>query len=160
MKLLNFGRRRKLLRMKRWFARRFDPKEIDMSAEQDKAYRIAKKLITDSNSVLYADISKERLIIVNGLRYIRITSSKIRIIDGPYKYDISYDPRRLEELTRIFANNLEHRHDKIEHEIGQRVERSLDHILKDLYKNENENPNDNDNKFREKSNQEQKKALN
>lgn len=135
MKIINFRRRRKWVQFKKWLARKFDPVERELSPEQDKAFRIAKKLIIDSDSFLYADLSRERLIIVNGLRFIRITNGKIRIIDGPFKYDISFDVRRLDELKRIFARNLEHRHDRLEAEIGSRVERSLDHIINDLEKN-------------------------
>ena len=129
---INFKIRRRWLELKQWLGKRFDPQKAELSSEQEKAYKIAKKLIVDSSSFLYGDILKERLIIMNGNRFIRITRNKIRIIDGPYKYDVAFDPQRLDELRRIFAKNLEHRHDKIESEIDQRVERSLDHILKDI----------------------------
>lgn len=123
---------RKWVKFKKWLSTKTDPREKELSTEQDKAYRIAKKLIVDSNSILYADVSKDRFIIVNGERYIRITPQKIRIIDGSYKYDITYEPRRLERLIGTFAKNLEHRHDKLESEIDARVEKSLDHILNDI----------------------------
>lgn len=139
MKIINFGRRRKWVEFKKWLSKKFDPAETDLTSEQDKAYRITKKLIIDSNSVLYADVAgKSRYLIVNGNRFVRLTSSKIRIIDGPYKYDVSFDPRRLDELRRVFAKNLEHRHDRIEAAIGDKVEKSLDHILKDLIENQND----------------------
>jgi len=132
MKIIRFRQRRKWVTFKKWLSKKFDPVESELSPEQDKAFRIAKRLIIDSESFLYADLSRERLIIVNEPRFIRITNGKIRIIDGPYKYDVTFDVRRLDELKRIFARNLEHRHDRLEAEIGTRVERSLDHILKDL----------------------------
>lgn len=129
---LNFRRRRKWVRLKKWLASKFDPEQTELSSEQDKALKIVKRLIVDSESALYADISGDRLIIENGVRFIRITTGKLRIIDGPYKYDISFDPKRLDEVKRLFARNLEHRHDRLEAEIGTRVETSLDHILKDI----------------------------
>lgn len=134
---MSFRRKRKWVVFKKWLSKKFDPGETELSAEQDKAYRITKKLIVDTNSVLYADVSGEaRYIIVKGERFIRMTNNKIRIIDGPYKYDISFDPKRLDDLRHLFAKNLEHRHDRLEAEIGMRVEKSLDHILKDM---ENDN---------------------
>jgi len=134
---MKFRRRRKWVIFKKWLASKFDPGETLLSTEQEKAYKIAKKLIVDADSVLYADVSGEaRYIIVNGERFVRMTSGKIRIIDGPYKYDVTFDPRRLDELRRLFAKNLEHRHDRLEAEIGMRVEKSLDHILKEI---ENDN---------------------
>ena len=138
MGIFNFKQRKKLIKLRRWFKRRFDPTEEELSNEQLKAFKIAKKLIVDSTSFLYADLSRERLIIVNDSRFVRITNGKIRIIDGPFKYDVAYDVRMLDPLKELFAKNLEHRHDRIEAEIGSRVEKSLDHILKDINETQNE----------------------
>jgi hypothetical protein len=132
MRFNSFKRRRKWVRFKQWLGRKFDPEQTELTSEQDKAIKIAKKLIIDGDSALYADISGDRLIIENGARFVRITTGKLRIIDGPYKYDITFDPRRLNDLKKLFARNLEHRHDRLEAEIGTRVETSLDHILKDI----------------------------
>lgn len=144
MKIIRFRQRKRWVRFKHWFSQKFDPAEREISTEQDKAFRIAKKLIIDSNSILYADLILDRRIIVNGSRFVRIAGGKIRIIDGPYKYDVSFDSGRLDNLKKLFAKNLEHRHDRIEAEISDRVERSLDHILTDIEKNQNH-----DNQLRE-----------
>lgn len=135
-KLFQYKRRKKWLQFKNWLDSKFQTKQM-LSPEQDKAYRITKKLITDSESFLYADLtnlSKRRYLIVNGLRFIRITEGKIRIVDGSFKYDVSFDDKILNELKELFANNLEHRHDKLEAEIADRVEKSLDNILTDINK--------------------------
>lgn len=134
--LFNYKRRKKWLQFTNWLHSKFETTQL-LSPEQDKAYRITKKLITDSESFLYADLSnmaKRRYLIVNGLRFIRITEGKIRIVDGSFKYDVSFDDKILNSLKELFANNLEHRLDKIEAEIADRVEKSLDHILTDINK--------------------------
>jgi hypothetical protein len=157
MKIISFSRRKKWVRFKRWLSS-FDPVDEKLSSEQDKAFRITKKLIVDSKSSLYADLSKERYIIVNDTKFVRITHGKLRIIDGSFKYDIPYDVAKLDLLKRLFARNLEHRHDRIEAEIGSRVEKSLEHILRELEDKQFNTNNNDDNQSGGKPGQEQEKT--
>lgn len=120
------------INFRRWIQSFFNTAEFNLSPEQEKSIRIAKKLIIDADSLLYSDSVKSRYIIVNGDRYVRITTNKIRIINGVYKYDISFDERQLYKVISYFKRNMEHRLDNIETDIDSRVEKSLDLILQDI----------------------------
>lgn len=108
------------------------------TAEQAKALLITKMKILDPDSKLYYSISAEdmtpRFFIENGHMFIKMSSVKLIIINGKYQYDFSFVSTNEDfvNIKRIFIRNLDHRLDKIESEINKRVEKSLDHILKDI----------------------------
>ncbi len=134
-KMLSYRLFRRWVVFKKWTLSKVTPKDKPLSPEQDKAFKIARKLIINSDSILHADLNKERYIIVNGNLFVRITIGKIKIINGNYKYDISFEPSSLHKLTALFSKNLEHRHDRLEHMVSLRVEKSLDHIIDDINNN-------------------------
>ena len=66
--------------------------------------------------------------------FVKITYNKIRIINGVFKYDISFsdiDPN-LAEVKQFFSKNMERRLDHCELEIDDGVSKSLDTILEEL----------------------------
>lgn len=118
------------------------------TTEQAKALLITKMKILDQDSKLYYSVNNEdmtnRYFIENGHMFIKITSVKLVIINGKYQYDFSFVSTNEDfvNIKRIFMRNLDHRLDKIESEINKRVEKSLDHILRDIEeKNEQDRNN-------------------
>ncbi len=92
------------------------------------AERLRKSVNSDNNR------NSDRYLIENGHIFVRISDEKIRIINGKYKYDVSFDhnSNEINDMLRVFMKSLDHRLDKLENEINKRVEKSLDHILKDV----------------------------
>jgi hypothetical protein len=136
--------KRKWLRFKIKFRETLSVKHV-LSAEQKKACKIAKRLIIDKQSKLYCSASsvygenfKPRYIIQNGHVFVRITHDKIRIINGKYKYDVSFSEgdSSLAEVKIFFEKNMEHRIDKLEEEINLKVEKSLDIIFDEIVSND------------------------
>lgn len=111
-----------------------------LDPEQRMAIDIAKRVIVDDTSSLhFSNFSYEtgeasRYLIENGHLVVKITHGKIRIINGKYKYDVSFrnEDKELRHVKSLFARSLAHRLDKMEARINARVEKSLDHILSDL----------------------------
>lgn len=129
-----FRLKRRWFRFKIWLSTRkapLDPK-AKLSSEQEKAIQITKKLISDSHSKLYAAITKEQYLIDNGHIFIKMTSSRIRIINGTYKYDFMFSNEELKPVIRMFVKSLEHKQEKLLNEISSRVEKSLNNILEEL----------------------------
>lgn len=118
----------------------FENTEEKTNPEQDKALAIAKKVITDETSTLYYsgwDMENSvptRCLAVRGHLVVRITTANIRIINGKYQYDVRFNglDKRFLNTKRMFSRSVLHRLDKVEALINQRVERSLDHVLKGL----------------------------
>jgi phage FluMu gp28-like protein len=112
-----------------------------------RAIEIAKKVIVDETSQLhfsgiaYGSGEATRYLIENGHLVVKITHGKIRIINGKYKYDVAFrnDDKAFQNVKRLFARSMTHRLDKLESQINSRVEKSLDHILKDLNTEKNGN---------------------
>lgn len=125
------------LRFRVWMNRRavkMTENTDGLTTEQTKIIQICKKLITDPNSKLYASITVERYLIENDHVFARITSNRVRVINGKYKYDMTFDQHDHEfiGIKKLFVKNLEYRQDKLESHINQRVEKSLDHILREI----------------------------
>lgn len=127
----------KYLRFKIWFSNLRSNKEIGTD-EQIKTIKIVNRLISDPNSILSCSADstefKPRYIIKNDHLFIRITSDKIRIINGSYKYDVSFNEHdsNLYKVKLLFAKNIERRLDSMEREINSNVNKSLDKIFLEI----------------------------
>lgn len=132
------------LRFKIWRRNKLlNTNKYTLNEEQVKAIKIVKRLIVDAGSELlcsaetaYGSSHKPRYIISNIDKriFIKITYSKIRIINGIFKYDVAFseiDPN-LAEIKAFFSRNMERRLDKCESEIDSGVSRSLDSIIDGL----------------------------
>lgn len=119
---------------------RFFESEEKKHPEQDKALEIAKRVITDETTLLYyAGWSEEnhtpaKCLAVRGHLMVRMTDVNIRIINGKYQYDVAFreTDKRFIKVKRTFMRSVYHRLDKVEAQINQRVEKSLEHVLKGL----------------------------
>ena len=133
--------KRRYIRFKIWAASLLAKPTVP-SDEQMKAIKIVNRLISDRNSILSCSAEshpsslKPRYIIKNDHLFIRITFDKIRIINGIYKYDISFNESdyNLNKVKLLFAKNIEHRLDNMEKEININVNNSLDNILTEIIK--------------------------
>lgn len=124
------------LRVRSRMNKRLEP----LDPEQRMALDIAKRVIVDETSKLhFSNFSYEtqeasRYLIENGHLVVKMTHGKIRIINGKYKYDVTFknDDKDFRHVKDLFARSLSRRLDKLEAQINARIEKSLDHILNEL----------------------------
>ncbi|CAG7579999.1 MAG: hypothetical protein SLAVMIC_00198 [uncultured marine phage] len=131
--------RYKLLRWKVRWRRLFKPKQSKIefdSPQQEKAIRIAERLIRDSDSELlmapkFAQY-EEKLYVRNKNIFIVITRRSVQIINGKYNYDILIFDKLHDYISDKFKRKLEIKRNEMENTITSKVETILDVIYKDI----------------------------
>lgn len=109
--------------------------EVDV--QQTSAYLICKKLIEKPGTVLLMSP-------VSGKRYIKLDNEEIFVIINPhsvqiinhiYSYTIPVGGRVLHKILNVFDNKMENMRNKMENDIINNIQKSLNQIKKDLDNN-------------------------
>ena len=131
--------RYKLLRMKVRFRRLFKASKPTIeydSPQQEKAIRIAERLIRDSDSELLMAPKigqhEEKLYLRNKNIFVVISRRSVQIINGKYNYDIPIFDKLHEYISDKFKRKLELKRREMEDTITSKVETILDVIYKDI----------------------------
>jgi hypothetical protein len=134
---MNKIKNRKILRLLLFFRKKLGitkDKFVYDSPQQEKAVRIAKRLISDEESELLLDPLSDKYYLRKKNIFVVISAMHINIINGKYNYDIVINDKIHSKLVQVFLHKLSQRRTEMENEIVGKVETILGSILKDITK--------------------------
>jgi glutamate racemase len=123
--------RRKLLKVYVKLNKRMIREEA-ISQTQKNAMKILKKMMVSPESeMMIAPISGTHYIHWKDV-FARFNGDKVQIINGKYFYDIWLTAKQSDEILDFFRHRLENRRKKMEIEIMDKTNRSLETILQEI----------------------------
>ncbi len=112
--------------------KRVDKQIADLKEGQLFVYKIAKKMISFSDSILESDPYTDVFYIKKESKFVKFDMGSIHLVDGKYSYFFSYEYILMRELKSVFDRNKKKRIDNMVGEISTETTNNLKKIYSDL----------------------------